>query len=108
MRKTALRTIGVKNQVTIPPWMVREIGGRSGDYLELLPRKEEQAILLRLVRPAPLTEEGYSEGDLAALRQLVDNQEARGEYTRYGALEGALQHLDSIASYSSKTKKRKK
>lgn len=108
MKKTVLRTIGVKNQLTIPPWMVREIGGRSGDYLELLPKKQEHAILLRLVHPTPVTNEEYSEADLAALRRLVDEQEAKGEYTRHDTLDGALQHLDAIAPYSSKAKKRKK
>jgi|GEM_PF-3829419 len=93
MKKAVLRTIGVKNQLTIPPWMVREIGGRSGDYLELLPRKQDHAILLRLVRPTPVTDEEYSEKDLAALRRLVDQQEAKGEYTRYDTLDGAIRHL---------------
>ncbi len=93
MKKAVLRTIGIKNQLTIPPWMVREIGGRSGDYLELLPRKQEHAILLRLVRPTPVAEEGYSQKDLEALRQLVNAQKAKGEYTRYDTLDGAIRHL---------------
>ena len=108
MKKTVLRTIGVKNQLTIPPWMVREIGGRAGDYLELSPRKQAHTILLRLVHPAPVTQEEYSKEDLAALRKLVDEQEAKGEYTRYDTLDGAMRHLGSVVSPYSKAKKRKK
>lgn len=96
MTNRALRTIGVKNQLTIPPWIMEEAGIRKGDFLEILPRRNKHAILLRLVRAVPVDEEEYTEGDLHALRKLVDAQLSKGEYTAYKTAEGAMGHVQKL------------
>ena len=106
MVKRVLRPIGVKNQLTIPPWILKEVGVCAGDYLELLPRKKEHGFLVRLVRPIPVAEEDYTEEDLLALRRLVDDQLSKGEYTKYDTPEKAMEHCQQLITERSKKGKR--
>ncbi len=85
-----LRKVNERNQITIPPQILRKLGVRRGDYVEI-ESKDHQIVLY------PKTvEDRFSESDWGLLETIVKKQVKAKQYKDYKNLKGARSHLKKL------------
>jgi len=80
------RQINERNQVTIPANILRAVGLKPGDIVEV-----EQRGLELTLKPRKM-EEQFHEEDWEALGELVNKQVKSGDYKEYPSVAEAREH----------------
>jgi len=82
-----IRQINDRNQITLPVSILRSVGLKHGDYIEVKARGSE------LVLKHKKVEDVFSDEDWDALDKLVRRQVKAREYTEYSSVSRARAHL---------------
>ena len=77
-----------RGQVTLPASLLKELGLREKDYVQVV--KTPEGILIQ-----PVTVSDYSPAELEALRKKLDEL-PRGAKKIHGSFSQAKKHLDSL------------
>ncbi|MBI2345384.1 MAG: AbrB/MazE/SpoVT family DNA-binding domain-containing protein [Deltaproteobacteria bacterium] len=85
------RRLNERRQITIPPSVLEATGAEEGDLFEI--RAKGTHILLM---PKRIEEKDYPEDAWGALKQLVQEQVVKGEYTEYRTAAAAKRHLRTL------------
>lgn len=97
MKITLIRAIGRRNQVTLPPELLKRLKIKPGDLVDFEPRDEGI-----LIKPVEIVkkEESWQEADLDALEKLIEKQVRKGQYIEFDSSKKA------IGSLKKRTKKK--
>ena len=83
-----LRRLNDRNQITLPPSVLREAGVGHGALFSIDAR-DGKIILV----PKKVVDDDYTQAELDALDRLVKRQLKAGAYTEYASPKEALKHL---------------
>ena len=86
-----LRRISYRNQITLPPSVLREAGMGYGSLVEIEAR--DGKIILE---PKEVREKGLAPEDWEAMDRLVRRQVKAGEYTEYASPQEAKKHFKRL------------
>ena len=87
-----LRQVSSRNQVTLPPRVLRRANIRPGDYVDIA--GEEDKIVLR---PQTIMDKDLTAEEWDKLERLVEGQLASKNYREYGSVEQAKRHLKKLS-----------
>ena len=87
----ALRQIGPKNQITIPPAVLRAVGASAGAMFAI--RVEKRGILLEPRTVVAQKDAEFEEKDWDRLDALVTSQVRCRKYREYATVEDARKHI---------------
>ena len=87
-----LRQVNSRNQITLPPRVMKQARIRPGDYVEIVGEEGEV-----VVRPMTISEKGLSDEDWDKLERLVKKQVAAGAVREYDSVARAKRHLRKLS-----------
>jgi len=82
-----MRQINQKNQVTLPAHLLKSLGVKSGDFIEV--ELKGSNLILKPKR----VEDVFTKADWKALDELVTRQVKAKEFTEYSSPEKARSHI---------------
>ena len=82
-----LRKVNDRNQITIPPHLLKKLGVNAGDFVEI--ETKNHVIELR----PKVVEDRFSKSEWALLETLVKKQVKKKEYKDYKGSAAARSHL---------------
>lgn len=85
-----LRKVNERNQITIPPRILKKIGLGKGDFIEI--DLKDHIIVLR----PKVVEDRFSESEWRSLENLVKKQIRNKKYKDYKNIKGARLHLEKL------------
>jgi AbrB family looped-hinge helix DNA binding protein len=92
MKTILIRTIGRRNQVTIPAQLLERLGLHPGDFINFIP--EKNGILLR---PVEVVErEEWTKEELSAIKKSFIEQKQKKEYISFVDTKSAISYLRKI------------
>jgi len=93
MHLTMIRPIGRRNQITIPPYLLKRFGLHPGDLVNF--RQEREGILMK---PVDVVErnQAWTKEDLDAMERLFEKQKEKKDYIRFDNSKSALKYLRKI------------
>lgn len=86
-----LRHINKRNQITIPPEVLKTAGVHPGDYLEVT-SKDGVIILI----PKDIEDKSLTNKEWDKLEEKVKTQQEKKEYTSYTDIEEAKKHSKKL------------
>jgi bifunctional DNA-binding transcriptional regulator/antitoxin component of YhaV-PrlF toxin-antitoxin module len=87
-----LRQVNSRNQITLPPKVLKRARICAGDYIEIV--GEEGRVVLR---PTEISDKGLSDEDWDKLERLVKREIAAGAARDYDSVEKAKGHLRKLS-----------
>ena len=93
MQLALIRPIGRRNQVTIPPQLLKRLGLHPGDLVNF--RQEKEGILLKPVDVVERNED-WTKEDLEGMERLFEKQKNKKDYVRFNDSKSALKYLRKI------------
>ncbi|MDO8748995.1 MAG: AbrB/MazE/SpoVT family DNA-binding domain-containing protein [Candidatus Omnitrophota bacterium] len=93
MQLALIRPIGRRNQITIPPQLLKRFGLHPGDLVNF--RQEREGILMKPVEVVE-RKEAWTKEDLEDMERTFEKQKEKKEYIRFSDSDSALKHLRKI------------
>lgn len=93
MQLTLIRPIGRRNQITIPPQLLKNFDLHPGDLINF--RQDKEGILMKPVEVVERKED-WAQEDIADMEGLFEKQKQNKEYIHFNDSEGALNYLRKI------------
>ena len=93
MQLALIRPIGRRNQITIPPQLLKRFGLHPGDLVNF--RQEREGILMKPVEVVERNED-WTKEDLEDMKSCFEKQKEKKDYTRFNDSGSALKHLKKI------------
>lgn len=93
MQLALIRPIGRRNQITIPPQLLKRFGLHPGDLVNF--RQEREGILMKPVEVVERNED-WTKEDLEDMKSCFEKQKEKKDYIRFNDSGSALKHLKKI------------
>ena len=87
-----LRQVNSRNQITLPPRVLKQAHIRAGDYVEIVGHEGKV-----VVRPMEISDKGFSDEDWDKLERLVKGQVAAKAVREYDSVAKATRHLRKLS-----------
>ena len=82
-----LRTVNERRQITLPPKIMKRVGVKIGDYLEIKPDKDRIVLI-----PKSIEDKFLSRTEWKKLEELVKKEHSQKKFTSYTQPNKAKKH----------------